>query len=239
MTPFMGELIGTSMLMLLGNGVNANVVLSQTKGHDSGWLVIAIGWGLAVFTSVFMVASISGAHLNPAVTVGLALAGNFSWASVPSYLLAQFLGAGIGAFLCWAVYKPHFDATEDPAAILGTFSTGPAIKHTPSNLLSEIAGTFALVIAVLFISGATVGDQTASLGSLDALPVGLVVIAIGLCLGGPTGYAINPARDLSPRIMHAILPIKSKQSSDWAYSWIPVVGPFIGGLLAGALFLAL
>ena len=225
MTPFLAEIIGTCILMILGNGVVCNVVLKKTKGNDAGWIVIALGWGIAVFTAVFITAEASGAHLNPAVTLGLAVAGNFSWAKVPLYLAAQFLGAAIGATLVWYQYRLHFDETDDPDSKLATFCTGPAIRNIPSNLFSEIIGTFVLVFGVLYISGAKVGDQTASLGSLDALPVALVVLGIGLSLGGTTGYAINPARDLSPRIMHTLLPISRKRDSDWEYSWIPVIGP--------------
>jgi len=239
MTPFLGELIGTALLILLGNGVVANVVLNKTKGNDSGWIVITFGWAIAVFVGVFTVAAVSGAHINPAVTLGFAVAGSFPWADVPIYLLGQFLGAGIGAFLVWLHYKDHFAATDDKAGQLGCFSTGPAIANRTNNLISEIIGTFVLVFAVFYIAGAEVGGEPASLGALDALPVAFVVLGIGLSLGGTTGYAINPARDLGPRIMHAILPIPNKGDSDWGYAWIPVVGPVIGGTLAGLLFLAL
>ena len=239
MTPFLGELIGTALLILLGNGVVANVVLNKTKGNDSGWIVITFGWAIAVFVGVFTVAAVSGAHINPAVTLGFAVAGSFPWADVPIYLLGQFLGAGIGAFLVWLHYKDHFAATDDKAGQLGCFSTGPAIANRTNNLISEIIGTFVLVFAVFYIAGAEVGGEPASLGALDALPVAFVVLGIGLSLGGTTGYAINPARDLGPRIMHAILPIPNKGDSDWGYAWILVVGPVIGGTLAGLLFLAL
>lgn len=234
MTPFVAEIIGTAILLLLGDGVVANVVLKGTKGNNSGWIVITMGWGMAVFVAVFIVAAASGAHLNPAVTLGLALAGNFPWADVPIYMAAQFIGAAIGAGLVWLQYRMHFDATDDADAKLAVFCTGPAIRNTASNLISEIIGTFVLVFAVLYIAAPDVG-----LGALDALPVGLVVLVIGLALGGTTGYAINPARDLSPRLMHAILPIAGKRDSDWGYSWIPVVGPLIGGALAAALSLGL
>lgn len=235
MTPFLGEIIGTAMLILLGDGVVANVVLNGTKGNNSGWIVITFGWAMAVFVAVSMVGVFSGAHLNPAVTVGLAIAGKFDWALVPSYILAQFIGAFIGAALVWLVYRPHFAATEDRDAKLAVFCTGPAIRDVASNLISEIVGTFALVITVLFLAVSTFG-----LGALDALPVGLLVLGIGLSLGGTTGYAINPARDLGPRIMHAILPMPGgKRDSDWGYAWIPVVGPLIGGTLAALLYLAL
>ena len=234
MNPFLGEFIGTALLLLLGDAVVANVVLKDTKGSGAGWVAITVGWGLAVFVAVFVVAGFSGAHINPAVTVGLALAGEFAWAKVPSYMAAQFLGGAVGAFLVWLHYRDHFDATSDVNAKLAVFCTGPAIRNGLSNLISEIVATFVLVFAVLYIAEPEVG-----LGALDAIPVGLVVLVIGLCLGGTTGYAINPARDLSPRIMHAILPIAGKRDSDWGYAWIPVIGPVIGGLLAGAAFIQL
>ncbi|MEL6343518.1 MAG: MIP/aquaporin family protein [Myxococcota bacterium] len=234
MTPFLGELIGTALLLFIGNGVVANVVLSETKGHDAGWIVITVGWGLAVFVAVFTTASASGAHLNPAVTLGLAVAGKFGWAKVGSYLLAQFIGAALGSTLSWAQYRQHYDLTQDAATKRATFCTAPAIYSVPDNLFSEAIGTFVLVFCVLFISSAEIG-----LGALDALPVGFLVLVIGLGLGGTTGYAINPARDLSPRLMHAILPIPNKGHNDWSYAWIPVIGPFLGGALAGLAYLAL
>ncbi len=234
MTPFIAEIIGTAFLLLLGDGVVANVVLKGTKGENSGWIVISFGWGMAVFVAVFIVAAYSGAHINPAVTLGLAVAGKFAWGQVPMYLLAQFIGAAIGAFLVWLHYRDHFAATPDGDAKLAVFCTGPAIRNTFSNFISEVIGTFVLVFAVLYIAASDVG-----LGALDALPVGLLVLVIGLCLGGTTGYAINPARDLSPRLMHFLLPIPNKRDSDWGYAWIPVLGPFVGGALAGGLFLLL
>lgn len=235
MTPFLGELIGTALLILLGDGVVANVVLERTKGQNAGWIVITWGWGMAVFVAVFTVAAFSGAHINPAVSVGLAIAGKFEWALLPMYILAQFIGAFIGAALVWLVYRPHFAVTADKDLKLAVFCTGPGIRDNVSNLISEIVGTFVLVFAVLFLAVSVFG-----LGALDALPVGLLVLAIGLCLGGTTGYAINPARDLGPRIVHAILPMPGgKRDSDWGYSWIPVVGPFLGAVLAGLLYLAL
>ena len=234
MTPFIAELIGTAFLLLLGDGVVANVVLKGTKGENSGWIVISFGWGMAVFVAVFIVAAYSGAHINPAVTLGLAIAGKFGWGQVPLYLLAQFIGAAIGAFLVWLHYRDHFNATTDGDAKLAVFCTGPAIRNTVSNFISEVIGTFVLVFAVLYIAAPEVG-----LGALDALPVGLLVLVIGLCLGGTTGYAINPARDLSPRLMHFLLPIPNKRDSDWGYAWIPVVGPFVGGALAGVVFMLL
>ncbi len=234
MSPFIAEFIGTTILLLLGNAVVANVILKKTKGHNAGWIAINLGWGGAVFVAVFIVAKYSGAHINPAVTLGLAIAGEFSWSSVPLYLIAQFLGGALGAFLVWIHYRNHFDATEDADVMRAVFCTAPAIRNVPSNLLSEIIATFVLVFAVLYIAEPDVG-----LGALDALPVGIIVLAIGLTLGGTTGYAINPARDLSPRMIHALLPIKNKEGSDWSYAWIPVVGPIIGGLLAGISFLLL
>ena len=231
MSPFIAELIGTAFLILLGDGVVANVVLNKSKGQNVGWSVLTFGWAMGVFVGVYIAAASSGAHLNPAVTIALATADKFNWALVPVYIAGQFAGAMIGAFLVWITYKKHFDETTDTGAILAVFCTGPAIKNVPFNLATEIIGSFALVFGVFFITGADV-----KLGSLDALPVALLVLGIGLSLGGPTGYAINPARDLGPRIMHFILPIKNKGNSDWSYSWIPVLGPVIGGLLAALIF---
>ncbi len=228
MTPFFAEFIGTALLILLGDGVVANVLLKGTKGENAGWIVITFGWGMAVFAAVFCVASFSGAHINPAVTIGLAIAGKFAWAQVPAYLIAQFLGAALGAFLTWLHYRPHFLHTENGDLKLGVFCTAPEIRNSPANFISEAIGTFVLVFGVLYMAAPENG-----LGALDALPVGLLVLAIGLSLGGTTGYAINPARDLSPRIMHALLPLgKGKRDSDWGYAWIPVLGPFAGGALA-------
>jgi glycerol uptake facilitator protein len=236
MNNFLFELIGTAILILLGCGVNANVVLSKTKGHNSGWIVITFGWAIAVFVGVYVSAAQSGAHLNPAVTIALATANKFDWALVPVQIAGQFTGALIGAFLVWVAYKKHFDETADADAKLAVFSNSPALPNVPFNLATEIIGTFALVFGVLFIAGAHINDVEIKLGSLDALPVALLVLGIGLGLGGPTGYAINPARDLGPRIMHFILPIKDKGSSGWGYSWIPVVGPVIGGILAALMY---
>ena len=209
-------------------------MLSGTKGEGSGWIVIAWGWGMAVFVAVFTVAAFSGAHINPAVTVALAIAGEFAWSGVPGYIIAQFLGAAIGTTLVWLAYKDHFAKTENADLKLAVFCTGPAIRNPVSNLITEIIGTFVLVFAVLFLAVAVFG-----LDGLDALPVGLLVLAIGLSLGGPTGYALNPARDLGPRIMHFLLPIPGKRDSDWGYAWIPVVGPLIGGGLAALTYLVL
>jgi glycerol uptake facilitator protein len=231
MTPFLSEITGTGLLIVLGNGVVANVILNKTKGHNGGWIVITFGWAIAVFVGVYA-ATASGSHLNPAVTIALAATGKFAWVDAPLYILAQMIGAMIGSLLVWAVYRQHFAETQHPATMLAAFSTGPAIRSTPDNLLSEIIGTFVLILGVLFLT-----SSKTSLGSLDALPVALLVLGIGLSLGGTTGYAINPARDLGPRIMHAILPIPGKGSSDWAYSWIPVVGPVIGALVAALCFI--
>lgn len=234
----MAELIGTMLVILLGNGVVANVVLTDTKGFDSGWMVITTAWGLAVFVGVIVAGPISGAHLNPAVTLGLALAGKFSWASVLPYMLAQFLGACLGAFLVWLMYFDHFQRTLNPASVLGVFCTGPAVRNYISNIASEIIGAFVLIFTIFYISGAeiTPSKTPVGLGSVGALPVGLLVWVIGLSLGGTTGYAINPVRDLGPRIMHALLPIKYKGKSDWTYSWIPVAGPMIGAILAAIIY---
>jgi glycerol uptake facilitator protein len=227
MTPFIAELTGTALLILLGDGVVANVVLNKTYGNNAGLVVIAFGWAMAVFVGVYVSSGISGGHLNPAVTIGLAVLGKFDWASVPAYIAAQLLGAMLGSALVWIMYRRHFDATPDTNSKLAVFCTAPAIPATIDNLLSEIIGTFVLIFGVLFLTA-----SKNSLGSLDALPVALLVLAIGVSLGGTTGYAINPARDLGPRIIHAILPIKDKGSSNWQYSWIPVAGPVIGSLLA-------
>jgi glycerol uptake facilitator protein len=241
MTPFIAEIIGTALLITLGCGVVANVILKNTKGQGSGWIVITAGWGFAVYVGVVVAAPYSGAHINPAVSIGLALAGKFSWTSVPLYILAQLLGAMIGAAIVWLIYKDHFNSTPDKGTKLGVFSTIPAIRNYTSNLISEIIGTFVLVFTVLYFTDASLiaSDQIIGLGSLGALPVAILVWAIGLSLGGTTGYAINPARDLGPRIIHAILPIKDKGSNDWAYSWVPIIGPVIGSSIAAGLFLLL
>ncbi len=234
MEAYLGEILGTFLLILLGNGVVANVLLKDTKGNGAGWVVITLAWGFSVFVAVFVVAGISGAHINPAVTIGLALAGKFSWDLVMGYIFAQMIGAILGGCVVWLHYKDHYDVTEEADLKLATFSTAPAIRNTISNLISEAIGTFVLVLGVLYMAAPEVG-----LGALDALPVALLVVVIGMSLGGTTGYAINPARDLGPRIAHFILPIKGKGDSDWSYSWIPVVGPIIGGALAAFLFLQL
>lgn len=241
MTPFIAEIIGTFFLMLLGCGVNANVVLKDTKGNNSGWILITTGWALAVYVAVVIAAPYSGAHINPAVTIGLAAAGEFPLQEVPGYILAQFIGAMFAAFVVWLNYRDHFDRTEDKDLKLAVFSTSPAIANTSLNLLAEITGTFVLVFAVLYFTEASITETNTiiGLGSLGALPVAFVVWSIGMSLGGTTGYSINPARDLGPRIMHALLPIKGKGKSNWSYSWIPVIGPVLGGVLAAFLGLLL
>ena len=234
MEAYIGEVIGTMILILLGDGVVANVLLGKTKGNNSGWIVITTAWALAVFVGAFATAAVSGAHLNPAVTVGLAVAGSFDWGLVPGYIIAQMIGAFLGAILVWLAYFQHWGATSDPGLKLAVFSTGPAIRNTVWNLVTEIIGTFMLVFGILAIRGPEV-----DMGALGIIPVAFLVWAIGLSLGGPTGYAINPARDLGPRIAHAILPIPGKGSSDWGYSWIPVVGPIIGGIIGALVWGAL
>nr|WP_299168194.1 MIP/aquaporin family protein [uncultured Allomuricauda sp.] len=237
MTPFIAEIIGTFLLILLGCGVNANVSLQKTYGSGSGWIVITTGWAFAVYTGVVVAGPHSGAHLNPAVTIGLALAGEFSIYDVPNYIIAQFIGAMLGAFFVWLMNKDHFDATEDGNSKRGVFCNAPAIPNTFLNLLTEILGTFVLVFSVLYFTDAvaTKDNSIIGLGSLGALPVALIVWGIGLSLGGTTGYAINPARDLGPRIVHALVPIKNKGSNGWRYSWIPVVGPILGAALAAGI----
>ncbi len=239
MSAYIFEFIGTMMLILIGNGIVANLVLKGTKGSDVGWTGISLAWGIAVFIGVFISADVSGAHLNPAVTIGLATAGKFSWALAPGYFLAQILGAMMGNLLIWLAYKKQYDATEDQGALLATFSTGPAIRSPFWNMISEAIGTFALVFGVFYIAGGSLGEETIKLGALDALPVALLVMGIGFGLGGPTGYAINPARDFGPRLLHAILPLKGKGSSDWSYAWVPIVGPIIGAFAAAGIFLLL
>lgn len=241
MSPFTAELIGTMLLILLGTGVVANVVLKGTKGYSGGWMVITTGWALAVFVGVVFAGPYSTAHLNPAVTIGLAIVGKFPWEDVALYVLAQFLGAMLGAFLTWIVYRDHFNETSDPGLQLAVFSTGPAIKNRLFNLLSEIIGTFVLMFVVFYITGAEIVDQKTKigLGSLGALPVAFLVWAIGLSLGGTTGYAINPARDFGPRIVHSLIPMKNKGSSEWKYAWIPIIGPIIGSCIAAILYMLL
>jgi glycerol uptake facilitator protein len=242
MSEFTAEFLGTLLLILLGNGVVANVVLKQTIGHGAGWIVITFGWGMAVFVAVVTVGQVSGAHLNPAVTLGLAVAGKFAWAKVGQFILAQLLGAMSGQLLVWLFYKKHFDATEEDASKKAPFCTGPAIRHYPLNLFSEIVGTFVLIFVILqmaepSLTATNLTEVKLGLGSVGALPVGLLVFAIGLSLGGTTGYAINPARDLAPRIMYAILPMGKGADADWSYSWVPVLGPVLGSLAAALLYL--
>ncbi|THV61634.1 aquaporin family protein [Flagellimonas alvinocaridis] len=241
MTPFIAEIVGTFLLILLGCGVNANVSLQKTYGNGSGWIVITTGWAFAVYTGVVVAGPYSGAHLNPAVTIGLAVAGEFPVDAILSYILGQFIGAMLGAFLVWLINKDHFDATEDGNAKRAVFCNAPAISNTFLNLLTEILGTFVLVFAVLYFTDAVMSSDNTiiGLGSLGALPVALIVWGIGLSLGGTTGYAINPARDMGPRIIHALVPIKNKGSNGWGYSWIPVIGPILGAALAAAIAMLL
>lgn len=235
MSPFTAELIGTMLLVILGDGVVANVVLSRTKGHQSGWIVITMGWGLAVAVAVYAVGWISTGHINPAVTLAMATIGKFPWSDVPGYIIAQMMGATLGAVVVWLVYLPHWEATDDKISKLAVFCTGPAIRKPTLNLLTEIIGTFVLVIGVLAIlSPKNLNPDTGFPGGIGPMLVGLLVLSIGLSLGGSTGYAINPARDLGPRIAHFLLPIAGKGDSDWGYAWVPVLGPIIGGVL-GAL----
>jgi glycerol uptake facilitator protein len=243
MTPFIAELIGTFLLLFVGGGVVANVILEGTKGNDSnGWMVITTAWALAVYIGVVVSSPYSGAHLNPAVTVGLAVAGEFAWAEVPMYILAQVIGAFLGALATWVMYYDHFNITEDQETKLGVFATIPAIRNYPSNFINEALGTFVLVFVVLFFTDASFTDGeevVVGLGSLGALPVAFLVWGIGLGLGGTTGYAINPARDFGPRLFHALAPIKGKGTSDWAYAWVPILGPLLGGVAAGGLAILL
>jgi len=237
MSPFLAEVLGTMLLIILGDGVVANVVLTQTKGQNSGWIVITAGWAFGVTVAVYAVGTFSGAHLNPAVTIGLASIGKFAWASVPGYIAAQMFGAFLGAVVVWLAYLPHWAATESQPLKLAVFCTGPAIRNPVSNMITEIIGTAVLVLGVLAIL--TPKNLNPDYGwnvGLGPALVGVIVWAIGLSLGGPTGYAINPARDLGPRLAHALLPIRGKGSSDWGYAWIPVAGPIIGGLIAAFLY---
>lgn len=231
MSPFIAEITGTALLIILGGGVVANVVLDKTKGNKGGLISITFGWAIGVFVGVYATAAASGGHLNPAVTIGFAIEGSFPWSQVPAYILAQFIGAMLGAFIVWLSYRQHFDDTQDADSKLAVFCTGPAIRNGFYNTITELVGTFVLVLGAMLLS-----KPDMKLGALDALPIALVVLGIGLSLGGPTGYAINPARDLGPRIMHALLPIKNKRDSDWSYSWVPVVGPVLGAALAGLVF---
>lgn len=241
MHPYLAEFIGTAVLVLFGNGVVANVVLARTKGHNAGWIVITAGWALGVFVGVFCSQAASGAHLNPAVTVAMAAAGKLASSSVPGYLLAQLLGGIAGGALVFCFYREHFKASDDANAKLACFCTAPNIRHVPQAFFCETLGTFLLVLPVFLMTDPSVKLPTGAgvagaipigLGTLGAIPVALVVFAIGLSLGGPTGYAINPARDLGPRLAHAVLPVPGKRDSDWGYAWVPVVAPLVGGLLA-------
>lgn len=234
MSHLMAEFLGTMILILLGDGVVANVLLNKSKGQNSGWIVITTGWALAVMLPAFIFGGISGAHFNPALTIGLAVIGKFPMAEVPGYIVAQMLGGIVGGVLVWLMYLPHWKETEDQGAKLGIFCTGPAIRSYGANFLAEVIATFLLVFAILGIG--TV--QNVAIG-LPTFAVGGLIWALGLSLGGPTGYALNPARDLGPRIAHAILPIAGKGDSDWAYSWVPVVAPVVGSVLAALAFVAL
>lgn len=243
MNPILAEYLGTFILILMGTGVCANSSLKDTFASGADWVLISFGWGLGVYLGVIIAGPSSGAHLNPAVTIGLAVAGKFAWADAPLYILAQLLGAMSGAFLTWLLYADHYNRTENAGTIKGTFCTSPAIKNIPRNVLSEVTGTFVLILVVLFIAGpefklAGLIEVKIGLGSMGALPVALLVVAIGMSLGGLTGYAINPARDLGPRIIHALVPIKSKGTSDWGYAWVPIAGPVIGAVIAAVVYLA-
>jgi glycerol uptake facilitator protein len=231
MTPFVAEFLGTAFIIIIGNGVVANVVLPKTKGNNGGLISIVLGWMIAVFVGVYMTADSSGAHLNPAVTFALAAAGKFDWSMVPMYILAQMLGAMLGAFIVWMIYKDHINEAGSAADQLAIFSTGPSIRRLPQNFITETLATLVFILGILFIKPA---DN--NLGALSALPVALLVGGIGFGLGGPTGWAINPARDLGPRMMHFLLPMKGKGSSDWSYAPVPVFGPIVGGILAGIIY---
>jgi glycerol uptake facilitator protein len=232
MTPFLAEILGTAIVIIIGNGVVANVVLPNTKGNNGGLISIVLGWMIAVFVGVYITTPSSGGHLNPAVTIALATAGKFSWSLVPMYILAQILGAMLGAFVVWLVYRPQFNEAKEASDKLACFSTGPSIRDLKQNFLVETIATFIFLLGIFFIKPAGL-----EMGAMSALPVSLLVAGIGFGLGGPTGWAINPARDLGPRIMHFVLPINGKGSSDWGYALIPVLGPIIGGILAAIVYL--
>jgi glycerol uptake facilitator protein len=244
MTNYLAEAVGTMLLVTLGDGVVANVLLTRSKGHGSGWIVIATGWGLAVAMAVYAVGRISGAHLNPAVTVALAATGAFEWAQVPGYVAAQLIGAFAGAIVVWLAYLPHWRETADPDAKLAVFCTGPAIRQPGANVLTEAIGTAVLVFGVLAIAanaGAMTGTGQVDLSlvfqrGLQPLLVGALVLGIGVSLGGPTGYAINPARDLGPRLAYAVLPMPGKRDPDWGYAWVPIIGPLVGGVAGAFLY---
>jgi glycerol uptake facilitator len=244
MHPYIAEFLGTMLLVIMGVGAVANVSLKDSFANSGGWVVITFGWGFGVFIGVIVAGPYSGAHINPAVSVGLAVAGKFPWSEVPMYIMAQITGAITGAALAWWHFSDHYNKTTDESAILGTFCTSPAIKNTPKNVFSEFLGTFILVFVVLYLSDATITSATLKetkigLGSIGALPVALLVVGIGMSLGGTTGYAINPARDLGPRFVHTIVPIKTKGSSNWGYAWVPIIGPLVGASLAAWLFLTI
>lgn len=230
MSSFIAELIGTAIIIIFGGGVVAGCLLNKSKAYNGGWMVITVGWGVGVATAVYAAGAISGAHLNPAVTIALASIGEFPWAEVPTYIIAQLLGGMLGGVIVWLAYLPHWAETDNKPAKLAVFSTGPAIRNYGANLLCEIIGTIILVLGILAIGSNKIAD------GLNPLLVGVLIVGIGVSLGGPTGYAINPARDLGPRIAHAILPIAGKGDSDWKYSWVPVVGPIIGGVLGAFIF---
>jgi len=245
MSPYLAEVIGTMFLVLFGNGVVANVLLSRTKGQDAGWVVISAGWGVAVFIGAFCANEYSGAHLNPAVTAAMMVAGKLSIGTGIGYIIAQFVGAIIGSAAVYIFYREHFRVTADPDLKLACFSTAPNIRNLPQAFLCEVIGTFALILPIFLIAAPSLvqgeapsdSDPTLGLGSIGLLPVGLLVFGIGMSLGGTTGYAINPARDLGPRLVHALLPIHGKRDSDWSYAWVPVLGPIVGGILAAVVFL--
>ncbi|HMR17960.1 MAG TPA: MIP/aquaporin family protein [Sphingobacterium sp.] len=240
MTPFVAEIIGTAAMILLGGGVVANVVLQGTKGSNSGWIVITTAWAFAVFVGVTIAGPYSGAHLNCAVTLANLVLGKIDLSTAMLYMAGQFIGAMTGAFLVWLMYKDHFDQTADAGAKQAVFCTAPAIRNLPINLVSEIIGTFVLIFTILHFKDASLGDSMPiGLGSIGALPVAILVWAIGLSLGGTTGYAINPARDLGPRILHALLPIKNKASFNSSYAWVPVIGPLVGATLAALLYMVI
>ncbi len=244
MNIYLAEVIGTMIMLILGDGVVANVLLNKSKGQGSGWMVITTAWGLAVIIAIFCVGRISGAHLNPAVTIGLAAIGSFPWQQVPGYILAQIIGAFLGAVVVWLLYHPHFEETEDKDLKLAVFCTAPAIRRTVPNFIAEVIGSAILLFGILSIA-ANAQKLTVPSGvdlslvfsqGIQPILVGFLVWGIGLSLGGPTGYAINPARDLGPRLAHAVLPIAGKGESDWGYAWIPVVAPILGGVIGAGLF---